>query len=82
MTNYPNPFNPITKIYYTLPKEGNVKITIYNSVGKEVKVLVNEFKGIGSYISNFDGSDLSSGIYFYSIEAGSFIQTKRMILLK
>ncbi|HMQ70649.1 MAG TPA: FG-GAP-like repeat-containing protein [Ignavibacteria bacterium] len=82
ISNFPNPFNPTTKIYYTIPKEGNVKITIYNSIGKEVKVLVNEFKGIGSYISNFDGSNLSSGIYFYRIEAGSFIQTKRMILLK
>lgn len=80
--NYPNPFNPVTKIYYEIPKEGKVKITVYNSTGQEVKVLVNEFKNIGSYNVEFNGNNFSSGIYFYRIEAGNFIQTKKMLLIK
>jgi hypothetical protein len=87
ITNYPNPFNPTTKIYYTIPKEGNVKVTIYNSIGQKVNELVNEFKAIGNYTIEFNGSNLASGIYYYRIEArngqaGAFVQTKKMLLIK
>ncbi len=82
LSNFPNPFNPVTKIYYVLPKEGNVKITVYNGLGQVVKELVNEFKSIGNYTADFDGSDLSSGIYLYRIESGSYIETKKMLLIK
>lgn len=82
VSNYPNPFNPVTKIHYEIPNGGNVKITIYNSMGQIVKELVNEFKDAGSYNTEFNGSNFSSGIYFYTIQAGSFIQTKKMLLIK
>lgn len=81
-TNFPNPFNPVTKIYYTLPVSGNVKIEVYNLVGQKLQVLQNEFKEIGSYILEFDGSNLSSGLYFYRIESGSYSETKKMLLIK
>ena len=82
ITNFPNPFNPVTKIVYAIPNAGNVKITVYNSLGQIVKELVNEFKNAGNYLVEFNATYLSSGIYFYKIEAGSFMQVKRMILLK
>ncbi len=82
ITNYPNPFNPTTKIYYSIPVEGNIKITIYNSLGQKITDLVNEFKAIGNYSAEFKGNSFPSGIYFYTINAGEFKQTKRMILLK
>ncbi len=72
----------MTKINYAIPVEGIVKITIYNSAGQEIKILVNEFKNAGSYEISFEGSNFSSGVYFYRIEAGSFIQTRKMLLLK
>lgn len=82
LNNFPNPFNPTTKIYYTLPLEGIVKITIYNSVGQEVKLLLNEFKLIGSYTVDFDGSDFSSGIYYYRLESNNLAITNKMLLIK
>jgi hypothetical protein len=82
ISNFPNPFNPTTKINYSIPIEGIVKITIYNSPGQTVKELVNEFKSIGSYTTEFNGSSLSSGIYYYKIEAGNFSQIRKMILIK
>jgi len=82
LTNFPNPFNPSTKIYYNIPKEGIVKITIYNSLGQTVKELVNEFKYIGNYVAEFNGSDLSSGVYIYKLSTGNFSETKRMMLIK
>ena len=82
ISNYPNPFNPSTKIYYTLPAEGVVKITVYNSLGQKIKEIVNEFKQAGTYKSEFNGSSLSSGIYYYRIESGSFVQTKKMMLIR
>ncbi|HRE40581.1 MAG TPA: FG-GAP-like repeat-containing protein [Ignavibacteria bacterium] len=82
-TNYPNPFNPSTKIYYTIPKGDMVKITVYNTVGQVVDVLVNKFhSNAGAYEVNFNGSNLSSGLYFYTIEAGNFRETKKMLLIK
>ncbi len=80
--NYPNPFNPTTTISYDIQNDGIVTIKIYDILGKEVKVLVNEFRQAGSYQINFDGYNLSSGIYFYKLETGNFVQTKRMALIK
>jgi len=80
--NYPNPFNPSTNIQYDLPKDGFVKIKIYDMLGKEVASLVNEHKMAGSYLVSFSGASLSSGVYFYRIETSDFIDTKRMILMK
>ncbi len=80
--NYPNPFNPTTKIQFTVPQEEQVKLVVFNSLGQEVKILVNEEKRQGSYEVSFDASNLPSGIYFYRLQAGSFIETKKMTLLK
>lgn len=81
--NYPNPFNPITKINYDLPKNSMVKIVIYDILGREVTKLVNnELKQAGRYSVEFDGKNYASGVYFYRIEAGSFVQAKKMVLLK
>ena len=80
--NYPNPFNPSTTIKFQVPSSGIVSLKVYDVLGKEVATLVNEEKPAGSYEINFNASQLSSGIYFYKIQAGSFIQTKKMILLK
>ncbi|MCH7963543.1 MAG: T9SS type A sorting domain-containing protein [Bacteroidetes bacterium] len=88
--NYPNPFNPTTKIKFTIPSVGtsrysgtvSVQLKVYDVLGNEVATLVNENKPAGSYEVEFDGTDLISGIYFYRIEAGSFIKTKKMILIK
>lgn len=80
--NYPNPFNPTTTINYIVPKQSFISITIYNSLGKEVGVIVNENKSAGNYSVEFDASKLASGIYFYQLKTSGFIQTKKMILLK
>jgi hypothetical protein len=81
--NYPNPFNPITKINYDLPKDSKVSLVIYDILGREIMRLINgEFKQAGSYIIDFNGSYLASGVYFYRIEAGSYIQVKKMLLIK
>ncbi len=80
--NYPNPFNPITSINFTIPKEGLVTLTIFNAIGQEIQKLVNEIKQTGNYTLNFDASSLPSGIYFYRLHAGDFLETKKMILLK
>ncbi|MBS1493834.1 MAG: T9SS type A sorting domain-containing protein [Bacteroidetes bacterium] len=80
--NYPNPFNPVTNINFEIPKESFVKITIYDNLGRVVDVLANERYNAGSYSVNFDASKLSSGIYFYKLEAGNFVETKSMILTK
>lgn len=80
--NYPNPFNPTTTINYSLPKSGNVRLVVVNSLGQEITTLVNEFKSVGSHNVQFNGANLSSGIYFYRIIADSFTQTKKMILVK
>ena len=80
--NYPNPFNPTTTISYSLPKASNVKLIVYNTLGQEIKTLVSEYKAAGNYTINFNASALPSGIYFYKLEADSFTQIKKMILLK
>jgi len=80
--NYPNPFNSSTVIKYSLPKSGNVEIKLYDVLGKEIISLINEYKQAGYYSINFNASTLPSGIYFYRIKAGDFINTKKLILIK
>jgi hypothetical protein len=80
--NYPNPFNPATIINYSVPVQGKVKLSVYNSMGQLVDELVNEVQASGSYSVSFNGSSLSSGVYLYRIESGSFTETKKMILIK
>ena len=80
--NYPNPFNPTTKVNYALPKNGFVTLKVYNILGVEVANLVNENKPAGNYSVDFNASELSSGIYFYSINVNGFTDTKRMMLIK
>jgi len=80
--NFPNPFNPSTKISFEIPENGHVKLSVYDITGRLIKTLVNEFRNAGRYESVFDGSSLSSGFYFYRLESGRNIETNRMILLK
>jgi hypothetical protein len=80
--NYPNPFNPTTKIQYQLPQGSNVKVVVYDALGKQVAVLVNEFQSAGTYTTNFNASNLASGIYFCRMEAGNFVKVNKMLLLK
>ena len=82
MQNYPNPFNPATTIEYSIAVDGNAKLKIFNTLGEEVKTLVNEYKTAGSYKINFDASALPSGVYYYKIETGRFTSVKKMILLR
>jgi photosystem II stability/assembly factor-like uncharacterized protein len=80
--NYPNPFNPVTKIAFQLAKPGNVKLAVYDFLGREVLTLVNDYKQAGSYDFDFNASSLSSGTYFYRIESNDFTATKKMTLIK
>jgi hypothetical protein len=80
--NYPNPFNPSTTIKYQIPNAGIVVLKVYNTLGKEVATLVNAEKPAGSYDIEFNASALSSGIYFYKLQIGNFVETKKMILLR
>jgi len=80
--NYPNPFNPTTTIEFSIPQSENVKLIVFNSLGEEVATLVNEFKESGKHEIDFKEIDIPSGVYYYKIIAGSFAETKKMILLK
>lgn len=80
--NYPNPFNPSTNIKYSIPKSSLISIKVYDIIGNEIKTLVNEEKQIGTYELTWNAANLPSGVYFYRIQAGSFVETKKMILLK
>jgi len=80
--NYPNPFNPTTTIQYSIPQRNNVTLKVYDIIGNEVAKLVDEEKNVGVYTLNFNTSQLASGVYFYRLQAGSFVETKKMILLK
>ena len=80
--NYPNPFNPSTTIRYSIPASEFVTLNVYDVLGNEVATLVDEYRPAGSYEVNFNASQLSSGIYFYKLQAGSFVETKKMILLR
>lgn len=79
---YPNPFNPTSTINYTIKKIGNVNITIYDALGRNVKELVNEIKTPGSYEIKFDGTNLASGVYFYTMKVNNFFESKKIILAK
>jgi hypothetical protein len=80
--NYPNPFNPSTTIKYSIPKQSNVVLKVFNLLGSEITTLVNKKQSQGNYEVEFYRSDLSSGIYFYKLRAGDFMETKKMILIK
>jgi len=80
--NYPNPFNPITRIRFDLPKNVNVKLTIYDMLGREVETIVNEQLNAGSYEVSWDGTKYTSGVYYYRLQTEEFINTKSMILVK
>jgi len=80
--NYPNPFNPVTTIKYQIPKISFVTLKIYDVLGNEITTLVNQEKPSGRYEVEFDALALPSGIYFYKLQAGSFVQTKKMVLMK
>ena len=80
--NYPNPFNPRTKLKYQIPELRFVTLTVYDILGNEIETLINEEKASGTYQIEFDASALTSGIYFYKLQAGSFVETKKMVLMK
>lgn len=81
--NYPNPFNPSTKITYSIPKEGQIKLTVFDSVGKEIQTLVNGFRTPNTYEVDFNASNLASGVYYYRLESNNkILKTKKMLLVK
>ena len=80
--NYPNPFNPSTLIEYSIPEQSFVDLKIYDILGNEIAVLVNAEQSAGVYRADFTGANLTSGIYFYKLQTGSFIETKKMVLTK
>ncbi|MDP4197632.1 MAG: T9SS type A sorting domain-containing protein, partial [Bacteroidota bacterium] len=82
MQNFPNPFNPVTTISYSIPEDANVRLKVYDILGKEVKTLVNRNETAGIHKVNFNASSLPSGLYIYRIEAGSFTDSKKLLLLK
>jgi Secretion system C-terminal sorting domain len=80
--SYPNPFNPSTTIKYSIPNSDKVSIKVYDILGREVSTLVNEYKTAGTYSIEFNASWFASGIYFYQIHSGNFVETKKMVLIK
>jgi len=80
--NYPNPFNPSTRIVYSIPEAGNVKLSVYNTVGEEVDVLINGFSQAGTFNITFNASALSAGVYLYKLQSGNSVQTRKMVLLR
>jgi plastocyanin len=80
--NYPNPFNPTTKISWQSPVSGRQILKVYDVLGNVVANLIDEFKPAGSYETNFDASKLTSGVYFYRLQVGQYISTKKMIVIK
>ena len=80
--NYPNPFNPSTMIRYSVPKNGMVKLVVFDALGREVETLVNQSQQAGTYEASFDGSKLNSGVYFYKLITDGFTETKKMLLIK
>jgi hypothetical protein len=80
--NYPNPFNPSTTIQFELPRTSQVNLTVFDILGREVSVLVNARRNAGIYEVNCDGSHLASGVYFYRLQAGDFVASKKMLVLK
>jgi hypothetical protein len=82
LQNYPNPFNPNTNISFSIPHAGFVKLSIYDMLGKEVAILIDEYLNVGSYTTSFNATDFSSGVYIYRIQTEKFVKARQMILLK
>jgi hypothetical protein len=82
LQNYPNPFNPSTTMKYELPKSSMVRLSVYDMLGREVSVLVSKRMDAGVHEVKFDGSNLASGVYFYRLQAGDFVQAKRLVIAK
>jgi hypothetical protein len=80
--NYPNPFNTTSVIKYSIPQLSQVSLKIFNTLGEEIETLVNEEKPIGTYELTWNAANLPSGVYFYQLKAGEFVQTNKMLLLK
>lgn len=80
--NYPNPFNPTTTISFSIPQSQNVELKVFDILGNEMVTLLNEYREAGEHKVELDGSDLTSGIYFYRLKAGGFVQSKKLVLLK
>jgi hypothetical protein len=80
--NYPNPFNPFTTIEFALPKSGHVTLTVFNSLGQRVQTLVSQHLLPGRYRTRWDASNFPNGLYFYRLQAGSFVQIKKMVAVK
>ncbi|NLA22085.1 MAG: T9SS type A sorting domain-containing protein [Candidatus Marinimicrobia bacterium] len=80
--NYPNPFNPVTRIKYSVPKTSYLTIKVYDVMGREVATVFDGVQQAGNYTAILDGSNLTSGIYFYKMETNGFVETKKLVLLK
>ena len=80
--NFPNPFNPSTRISYKIKKDGNVSLTVFNLVGQVISVLVNEKQSVGNYEVEFDASELTTGVYLYKLQINGFTSVKRMTVIK
>ena len=80
--NYPNPFNPSTSISYQLPRQSYVTLIIYNILGREIATLVDEMKQPGKYFVQWNASDIPTGVYFYRLVTGNYVQTKKLVLMK
>ena len=80
--NYPNPFNPSTTIRFSIPEESFVTIKVFNTLGEEITTLINENIIAGNYEVDFDASKLPSGIYFYKLQSETFVETKKMVLMR
>jgi hypothetical protein len=80
--NYPNPFNPLTVIKYQLPLSDQVKLSVYDILGRELEVLVNEEQKAGYYQVEFNARNLASGVYIYSLQTGRFVSVKKMIVIR
>ena len=80
--NFPNPFNPITTISFSIPSEGKVELLVYDILGREIQTLVNEIKTPGQYEIIFDGKDLSTGVYFYRLNFDGYSSVKKMLIIK
>jgi hypothetical protein len=80
--NYPNPFNPTTTISYQLPTQSHVTLKVFDVLGREVATLANDVKQPGEYVATWNAEKVPSGVYFYRLTAGNFIETKKMVLMK